>query len=315
MNPVTALVKNTWDRLTDNTPQQWRGRYGSYYELMETYGREVLLLTYRFYSYMDTAMALRVLKRGRLAPDYRYRHFTKAKPDGTKRHLAEPDARLKEIQRTILQHYLGEDYVHPAAVGFRRKQSIADHVWPHAGAPYIITADITDFFPSTPTWHVKNWWQRRVEDEVMARFLTLLTTHRGSLPQGAPTSPALSNVVNFEMDKALERGVMHTGGTYTRYGDDMVFSWYHPPPADFTPAAQRIIREAGYRLHPTKGWQVYQLRDEPQVTGVVLKRDGTVRLPPAMQMHMRKLARSNDPGDQLRLAGYQGYQKMVETRR
>ena len=315
MNPIIDWFQQGWNRLTTSTPPLWQGRYGSYYELMETYDRDVLLLTYRFYQHMDTDTALRILKRGRLAPDYRYRHFTKAKPDGSQRQLAEPDAQLKEIQRVILNQYLTDDCIHPSAVGFRRKRSIADHVWSHAGAPYIITADIEDFFPSTPTWRVNQWWQRQVDSEVLARFLTLLTTHRGSLPQGAPTSPALSNAVNFEMDKALERRVMHTGGTYTRYGDDMVFSWHHPPPADFSSAAQRIIREAGYRLHPKKGWCVYQLRDEPQITGVVLKRDGTVQLPPAMQKHMRKLARSNDSLDRLRLAGYQGYQQMVETRR
>jgi hypothetical protein len=145
--------------------------------------------------------------------------------------------------------------------------------------------------------------------------LTLLTTYRGSLPQGAPTSPALSNVINFEMDKALERRVIHNGGTYTRYGDDMVFSWHYPPPADFAIAAQNIIREAGYRLHPTKGWRVYQRSDEPEVTGLVLKRDGSVQIPPAMQKHMHKLSRSSDPIDRLRLIGYHGYQQMVATRR
>jgi hypothetical protein len=264
---------------------------------------------------MDTDTTLRVLKRGRLSPDYRYRHFTKAKPGGGQRELAEPDQRLKAIQQVILKQYLTDEHVHPAAVGFRRKKSIADHVWPHAGAPYIITADIADFFPSTPAWRVKQWWQSRVESEALADFLTLLTTYRGSLPQGAPTSPALSNVVNFEMDKALERRVMHSAGTYTRYGDDMVFSWHHPPSADFAIAAQRIIREAGYRLHPTKGWRVYHRSDEPEVTGLVLKRDGSVSIPRTMQKHMRKLSRSSDPINRLRLVGYEGYRQMVETRR
>jgi hypothetical protein len=310
MNPVSDWVKHIWSRLTPSSLY-----YGSYYELLDRYGRDVVVLTYSFYPHMDPTSALQVLNRGRLASDYRYRHFTKRKPDGSQRELAEPDKRLKAVQQVILKRYLDDQHIHPAAVGFRRKKSIADHVWPHAGAPYIITADIEDFFPSTPTWRVQQWWQSRVNDDHLARFFTLLTTYRGSLPQGAPTSPALSNAVNFELDKALERRVVQSGGTYTRYGDDMVFSWHHPPPADFSIAAQHIIREAGYRLHPTKGWRIYHRSDEPEVTGLILKRDGTVRIPSTMQKRMRRLAASSDPIDRLRLIGYEGYQQMVETRR
>ena len=71
------------------------------------------------------------------------------------------------------------------------------------------------------------------------------------------------------------------------------------------------LREHGYLLHPDKGWRVHYRRDEPEVVGVILTRNGDVRLPDTLRQKMRKLARSADPHDADRLAGYEGYEAMM----
>lgn len=261
------------------------------------------------------------LLRGELPPRYRYRHFTIAKKDGTRRHLAEPGIDLKAMQHTILAQFLEEERPHPAAIGYRKGLSIADHAWAHAGARTVVTADIQDFFPSTTRYRVRQFWRRFTHwrlypptlNDNEVQLLTNLTTYLGALPQGAPTSPALSNVVNRELDARLHRLATESGGHYTRYADDLVFSWQTRPrpPTDFAFVVRRTLREHGYRLHPRKGWGVFSRADEPEITGVVLTRDGGVDVPRAMRRLMDELARSDDLYDRARLAGYRGYRQMV----
>ena len=257
----------------------------------------------------------KALSSGSLHPHFHYRHFARPKKDGGTRSIHEPDAALKRIQREIVARLFAPEQCHPAAVAFQRKKSIADHVWPHAGAAVLITADIRDFFPTTGAARVEDWWRGRVDGRA-ARLLKLLTTHHGSLPQGAPTSPGLSNFLNRELDDRLARRADAVGASYTRYCDDMAFSWHQGqgPPSDFANAVRATLGEFGYTLHPKKGWLVHYRRDEPEVTGVILARNGRVRLRDDMRHAMDALAESHDPRDALRLAGYLAYEAMVIRR-
>lgn len=257
-----------------------------------------------------------ILASGSLHPHFSYRRFFKPKLNGRRRELAEPDPLLKRIQYEIAARHLRAEQPHPAAVAYQKGKSTANHVWAHAGAAIIVTADVRDFFPSTRADRVEAWWRERVDSDA-ARLLTLLTTDRGGLPQGAPTSPALSNLVNVEMDARLSARASAAGARYTRYCDDLAFSWSVGvgPLADFDRGVRAVLHEFGYALHPEKGWLVFRRGDEPEVTGAVLTRSGRVRLPERLRRVMRSLARSDDPRDLERLKGYQGYAAMVTKRR
>jgi RNA-directed DNA polymerase len=256
-----------------------------------------------------------VIASGALYPHFRYRRFNKTKRDGGRREIAEPDPRLKRLQHEIVARYFGSERPHPAAVAYQKGKSTAHHIWAHAGAEILITADIRDFFPNTRADRVEAWWRERASTDA-ARFLTVLTTDRGGLPQGAPTSPGLSNFVNFELDARLARRAAAAGARYTRYCDDLAFSWPvgSCPLADFERGVRSALHEFGYALHPEKGWRVYGRGDEPEVTGAILTRTGRVRLPDRLRRLMRTLARSADPRDAQRLEGYKGYAAMVTRR-
>jgi hypothetical protein len=253
-----------------------------------------------------------VVASGSLEPHFQYRRYHKPKRDGGRREIAEPGPELKQLQYAIISRYFATEQPHPAAVAYRPGKSTADHVWAHAGAAVFVVADVQDFFPNTRADRIEGWWRERADDDT-ARLLTLLTTDRGGLPQGAPTSPALSNFVNRELDTVLAQRAALTGARYTRYCDDLCFSWPagSGPPGGFEPGVRGALHEFGYSLHPTKGWRVYDRRDEPTVTGVVLTRAGGVRLPDHLRRLMRELARSGDPGAAARLDGYEGYAAMV----
>jgi hypothetical protein len=257
-----------------------------------------------------------VVEADSLHPHFHYHHFTKRKRDGSHREIAAPDSKLKRIQQEIIRRFFAAIPVHPAAVAYSKGKSTADHAWPHAGAEVVITADVQDFFPSTQEWRIEQWWRQQTDDESLARLLTRLTTYRGGLPQGAPTSPALSNFVNREMDERLTERAEAVGATYTRYCDDLAFSWPRDPgpPSDFEVGVRALLHEFGYTLHPEKGWRVQFRRDEPVIVGVVLTRGGKVRLSDEMRRTMASLALSFHPRDLARLAGYRGYAAMFKRR-
>jgi hypothetical protein len=250
-----------------------------------------------------------------LHPHFHYRHFTRPKKGGGRREIAAPDTKLKQVQHEVIARYLRGQEPHPAALAYRKGRSTADHAWAHAGAEILVTADVQDFFPHTRAWRVEGWWRERVE-EGLARLLTRLTTYRGGLPQGAPTSPALSNLVNRELDARLTHRAEAAGARYTRYCDDLAFSWRREagPPSDFEDGVRGILHAFGYTLHPEKGWRVQYRRDEPEVVGVILTRHGRVRLPEDLRRTMTALARSDDPRDADRLAGYRRYEAMIGRR-
>jgi hypothetical protein len=256
-----------------------------------------------------------VVETDSLHPHFHYRHFTKPKRGAGRREIAAPDSKLKRVQQQILARYLRRQKPHPAALAYRRGKSTADHAWAHAGAEILISADVEDFFPNTHAWRIEDWWRERV-DEDLARLLVRLTTYRGGLPQGAPTSPALSNLVIFELDERLTQRAEAAGARYTRYCDDLAFSWQHgaAPPADFEAGVRGVLHEFGYALHPEKGWRVQHRHDEPKVVGLILTRQGRVRLPDEVRQTMHTLARSDDPRDLDRLAGYRGYAAMIGAR-
>lgn len=263
---------------------------------------------------LDAATARRLIQPG-TPPGLGYRQLTLSKRDGSPREVLEPQPQLKAIQRRLLALLRADP--HPAALGFRRGCSIADHAWAHAGAAIIITADIQDFFPSTAHWRIAAWWRQRGYDEAETELLTRLTTCRGALPQGAPTSPALSNLVNYELDSALERFVKASGGRYTRYVDDLALSWPDGCrlPAGLEAGVRSRLREYGYTLHPRKGWRIWRRADQPELTGLTLDRTGGVDLPPSLKRIMRTLAQSQHPHDRRRLAGYEAYREMVRRPR
>jgi RNA-directed DNA polymerase len=256
-----------------------------------------------------------VVAAGSLAPHLGYRRFYKPKKAGGRREIAEPDPRLRRLQHEVLTRNLTAAEPHPAAVAYRPGKSTADHAWAHAGAAVLVTADVRDFFPCTRADRIEAWWRDRADDDT-ARLLALLTTLDGGLPQGAPTSPALSNLVNVELDARLAARAVAAGARYTRYCDDLAFSWpvAGGPPSGFERIVRASLHEFGYELHPEKGWRVRERSDEPEVTGLVLTRSGRVRLPDRLRQLMRLLARSRDGHDRDRLAGYRGYAAMVTRR-
>src|SRR6185295_19177959 len=125
------------------------------------------------------------------------------------------EEQLKRVQRLILRRLLRRLRSHTAAHGFERGRSIVTAALPHARRAVVLRMDVHDFFLSTKSEKVSSYFRRVGWNAEAATLLTKLCTHRGGLPQGAPTSPRLSNLLNFRLDARLSALARAHGASYT----------------------------------------------------------------------------------------------------
>ncbi len=149
----------------------------------------------------------------------------KKKADGTRRVLLMPDPFLKEIQRRLLHCVLDRLPISSAAAAYYCGASVAKNAVHHVGKRQILKLDIKDFFGNiTAEMVYQKAFPSIYFPPQAAALLTALCCYDGYLPQGAPTSAAISNLVMKDFDSYMETWCADRNICYTRYCDDMVFS-------------------------------------------------------------------------------------------
>lgn len=179
-------------------------------------------------------------------PERRYVTFEVPKRSGGSREIRAPGTALKLLQRKLNQVlqavYEPRDSVH----GFVPERSVRTNAGAHTRRRYVFNVDLEDFFPSVNFGRVRGLlmaepYSRPAE---VATVLAQIACHDNQLPQGAPTSPVLANMVCWGMDTALQRLAQRCRATYTRYADDLTFSTNR---RDFPPELA-IVEEAGVQI-------------------------------------------------------------------
>lgn len=244
----------------------------------------------------------------------RYRQFTLGKRSGGRRVIEEPEGQLKRVQRLVLRRLLGRLRAHPAAHGFERGRSIVTAALPHARRAVVLRMDVQDFFLSTRAERVESYFRRVGWNADAAALLTKLCTHRGGLPQGAPTSPRLSNLLNFRLDARLSALARRYGAAYTRYADDMTFSFdadEHESIVSVIQTAKKALGEEGYRLHTERKLRVLRPHMRQTVAGLVVNR--RVALPRETRRLLRAVEHraSTGRGPTLTPAQLQGWRALA----
>lgn len=225
-----------------------------------------------------------------------YRRFSMAKKSGGERIISAPMPRLKRAQYWILDNLLNKVPLHPAAHGFVGGRSIVSNAAPHAGQALVINLDLQDFFPSIGMARIKGVFRTLGFSEQVATTLALLCSeapteavsvdgeafHVGCgprvLPQGAPSSPALTNILCKRLDARLQACAAKLGFRYTRYADDLTFS--AGPDAQRLASkllwrAKQIVIDEGFTPHPNKQ-QVMRASQRQAVTGIVVNKRPTL---------------------------------------
>lgn len=210
------------------------------------------------------------------APENHYRTFTIKKRSGGTREITAPYYSLKTIQRWILNNILLNIKVHRCAHGFREKKSILTNVKIHVGRDDLLKLDLKDFFPSIRKNQVVKVFQEIGYTKDVAFYLASICCYEGVLPQGAPTSPVLSNIISRTMDKRLYSLARKFGYCYTRYADDLGFSGDCIRPV-FISYVTKIINECGFQINADKQ-RLYHAKGNKILTGISLN-NGQMRLP------------------------------------
>lgn len=270
-----------------------------------------------------------------------YRRFHIAKSDGSAREIWAPMPRLKAIQRWILDNILQNIPVHGAAHGFLPERSILTHARRHTDSRCVVRVDVKDFFPTVTFPRVKGVFRHAGYREQVATLLALLCTEsprevvelKGktlyvalgprTLPQGAPTSPAISNIVSFRLDRRLQGLADAHGWRYSRYADDLTFSLptIHegkPKLGYLLGAAKRIITDEGFTVHDKKTW-VARKGGRQQVTGLMVNGPGRPRVTRERKRMLRAAIHNLQAGKPMRkdetlhqLIGHAAFVAMVE---
>lgn len=219
-------------------------------------------------------------------------YFTKAIPKatGTFRLIEAPKPRLKSFQRQILARILSLVPQHPDSHAFQPGKNCQSGAARHAGEEVVIAFDLQDFFNTIPVARVFGLFRCLGYPSSVAHALAGLCTvttparvldrlpyHQrqrlriAHLPQGAPTSPALSNIVCDRLDRGLTGLARAAGAHYSRYADDMTFSGDHSIRRTILAGVADIVQDEGFILNDHKT-RVMPAHRRQIVTGLVVNK-------------------------------------------
>ena len=215
------------------------------------------------------------------------------RPGKAPRRIAEPDRVLKFVQRRILERVLEQMEIHPAAHGFVKGRSIFTNAEQHTQKAIVIALDARDFFPTITFKRVNGMFIKSGFAADTAGKLAGLCCFRGRLPQGAPTSPMISNLICRRLDGRLSGLLTKFGGTYTRYGDDMTFSGPEQI-LSLLPLCRRILAEEGFELAPEKV-RICRRGSRQTVTGLVV--NDKVSVPRRVRRYIRAMVHAQSRSD------------------
>jgi retron-type reverse transcriptase len=203
-----------------------------------------------------------------------YRRKDKVKPDGRRRIFYIPHGDLKKLQVAIAKKLLAPLPLHQAIHSYRKGKSTLTNARVHLGHPFMVKLDIEDYFPSISRDRVFRLLGRLGFSGPIARTLAVLTTFKNQLPQGAPTSQAIANLV---FDEIIKKRISPLCETHklepSVYGDDLTISGSKRL-VQLKHLVERIIEDEGFKVStkPSKN-QLLLEHDQKVVTGYVLKED------------------------------------------
>lgn len=201
-----------------------------------------------------------------------YKIYTISKNNGKRRIIEAPIPILKYIQRKILKKFL-LDRVHPIATAFEYGNSIQKNAMIHCDQNTILKLDLKNFFQSITYKRVLSYFKRQGYPDNLAIMLSHLCTLNGHLPQGAVTSPRLSNLIQYNFDYNLYRYCSRKGLHVTRYADDITISGYiNKDIADeIIKYCEQRLSNINLKLNKEKTKIIYK-HQRQTVTGIVVNK-------------------------------------------
>ena len=202
--------------------------------------------------------------------DSHYKQSYIPKASGGSRELLVPDWDLRHHQKYILQNILYKLPVSEYACAYHKHRGLTNLAKPHVGHEVLIHLDIKDFFGSiTEQMVFESLLKETGYPKAVAGFLSRLCCYKRRLPQGACTSPALSNICFKDCDAELASLAKCNNLAYTRYSDDLYFSGNNVDAVEIIKEARRILSSYGFQLHNSKT-RVLGQHQAQMVTAIVV---------------------------------------------
>lgn len=202
------------------------------------------------------------------SPQHFYKHYQIIKKSGGFREISEPLPSLKEIQRWILDNILVNVNISVYAKAYIKNKSIKENARFHKRQNMVLSLDVEKFFDSITSDKIFTIFKQLGYVDDVAVMLTNLCCLDNKLPQGAPTSPVLSNIILEEFDNAIGSYTNENKIRYTRYADDMTFS------GDFNPGqvicfVKNSLFPLGLKLNHSKT-RTRRIGQRQEVTGIIV---------------------------------------------
>lgn len=226
-----------------------------------------------------------------------YTRFSIPKKSGGKRSISSPKGKMRKAQAWINQNVLAQISLHDSAMAYRPKLSIADNARLHQDSELVIRMDLKDFFPSIEFGRVKGLFQSFGYNPAIASVFASVCTDaeriavqfddkkkfvalgKKAVPQGACTSPALTNILCRKLDKRLHNLAAKQEIVYTRYADDLVFSSKNGKIniKSFIAWVHHIVKNEGFVINQKKT-HVMRKNQRQSVTGVIVNEEHEIRV-------------------------------------
>jgi len=218
-----------------------------------------------------------------------YKEFSIPKKTGGERKILAPDSRLKFVQRKLAYVLSLVYFGRPSVHGFRLGRSIITNAECHARKKCLLNIDLKDFFPTIHFGRVRGLLQAKPYglSKTGATAVAGICCFWGKLPQGAPTSPVISNMVCAKLDYELQALARGEGATYSRYADDITFSTQRRNLSENIvkfenssfiagPKLVEIIRKNGFEINKDK-IRMRFLTERQEATGLVVNKFPNVK--------------------------------------
>lgn len=265
------------------------------------------------------------LKRMVVSSHSFYHSFTIPKRKGGVRQIDAPYPSMMRAQRWIYHEILSKIAISPLATGFIPHHSIKDNASAHLCQRCLLMLDVKDFFPSIKWYKVYAVFKNLGYPKNIAQYLASLCCLNGHAPQGAVTSPALSNIIARRLDARIAGLAKRYKVNYTRYADDITFSGERIS-RRFQSFVNKIVEEDGFKINQDKT-RFIKGKHQKIVTGISISED-KLTVPKSKRREIRqhvyyinkyglaehqKKIGDNDPIYLERLIGYLHFWHSIES--
>jgi RNA-directed DNA polymerase len=209
------------------------------------------------------------LTRAVFFTEFFYRHFKIEKHNGSLREISEPLPSLKEIQQWILKEILYKAPVSKFAKAYIEGSNLKQNVHFHKGQKVVVKFDIENFFDSINRAKVEDTFKKFGYSPILSNLFGKLCCLKNRLPQGAPTSPYLSNLILRDFDDEIGKYCVQKKIRYTRYADDLTFSGIEINIAEIEQIISSLLKQLDLRLNNDKT-KVMKQGQRQVVTGIVV---------------------------------------------